>query len=80
MKSKKDDSLIEIATSSDLFNANIIAGKLEANGISTFVRDCTDLAFHYSPYQPMGDYKVYIFEADKARAEAILSDANTSIY
>lgn len=74
MDSLKNDPLVVVATCNDMFAAHIIAEKLEANEISTFVRNCTDIAYLSSPYASTGEYRVYVLKENKDRAEAILKD------
>ncbi|MBO4589821.1 MAG: DUF2007 domain-containing protein [Bacteroidaceae bacterium] len=70
----KEEPLIVIATCNDLFYANIIAGKLEAEGINTLIKNCSVTACQSSPYDAVtGEFEVYVLESDKEKAEAILN-------
>lgn len=71
--SKKDDSLVVVATCNDLFAANILAGKLEANGIKSLIKNCSVTACQTSPYDAVtGVFDIYVLSADEQEAKAIL--------
>ena len=71
---KTEEKIITFQTYYDPMLAQIIRGKLEANGISCFLSDETMAAFNPLFDSSGGGVKLNIFEEDLEKCEAILAE------
>ena len=70
----QDEKLVVITTCHDLFEAELVAGRLEANSITASIRNCTDTAYLTSPYAATNTFEVIVLESDVTAALEVLKD------
>lgn len=64
--------LVTVATCGEMFEAEVIAAKLKANGIEAFVHDKTPISYITSPYAITNDIDVEVLQADAFVAAEII--------
>lgn len=69
-----DDKIITLASYYDPMEAQIVRGRLEANGISCFIADDNMLAANPFYNQALGGVKLKVFEHDLEQCRGILTE------
>ncbi|MBR4433054.1 MAG: DUF2007 domain-containing protein [Bacteroidaceae bacterium] len=73
-----EEKFVVVKTCNELFEAELVAGRLRAEGIEAFLRDRTGIAAYSSPYAFPCIIEVEVLEHDLAAAEAILAETDTN--
>ena len=67
--------MVVVKTCNELFEAELVVGRLKAEGISSAIRDrSTGVTIYTSPYAFPSIFDVEVLEHDKAAAEAVLAE------
>lgn len=69
-----EEKFVVVKTCNELFEAEVVVGRLKAEGIEAYIRDRTGLAVYISPYAFPCILDVEVLEHDKATAEAVLAE------
>lgn len=72
----QEDKMVVVETCNEVFEAEVIVGLLEANGVHAFIRNCTGSSYLVSPYAGTNVFDVVVPGADLAYAKEILKDCN----
>ena len=70
-----EEKMVVVKTCNELFEAELVVGRLKAEGISSAIRDrSTGVTMYTSPYAFPSIFDVEVLEHDKAAAEAVLAE------
>jgi hypothetical protein len=69
-----DDKIVTLTSYYDPMEAQIVRGRLEANGIQCFIADDNILAANPFYNQALGGVKIKVFEHDVGRCREILAE------
>jgi DNA-directed RNA polymerase subunit RPC12/RpoP len=72
-----EDKIVTLASYYDPMEAQIVRGRLEANGISCFIADDNMLAANPFYNQALGGVKIKVFEYDVEKCREILTEEVT---
>ncbi|MCR5138916.1 MAG: DUF2007 domain-containing protein [Bacteroidaceae bacterium] len=71
----EEEKMVVVKTCNELFEAELVVGRLKAEGISSAIRDrSTGVTIYTSPYAFPSIFDVEVLEHDKAAAEAVLAE------
>lgn len=71
----EEEKMVVVKTCNELFEAELVVGRLKAEGISSAIRDrSTGVTIYTSPYAFPSIFDVEVLEHDKAVAEAVLDN------
>ena len=69
-----EEKMVVVKTCNELFEAELVAGRLKAEGITATIRDRTGIAVYSSPYAFPCIFDVEVLEHDLPAAQAALKE------
>jgi len=70
-----EEKMVVVKTCNELFEAELVVGRLKAEGITSAIRDrSTGVTVYTSPYAFPSIFDVEVLEHDLAAAQAVLAD------